>query len=1426
MPTFITGGIMKIQSRLSLISISMVIVAMTVVLLVSTLLIRDALENEAKAKLSAVLHARHSALQRHLDSTSNQIHVLANSRTLAEYLTEMTQAYAKLGKNAQTVLQQSYSAAHPDKNNALDSFDYARVHVQVASFFKNRHDTYGWGDMFLIDSDGNVLYSVMKNSDFATNLKTGPWKDGGLARSVVPLLQGAVPSVVSFADFERYAPAENRPAAFLAMPVFDQVKQVFLGVVAIQLPVEQINEVMKNTTGLGQSGETFVVGKDGWMLTESRFHKESSILATQLKTTAVTKVLQGKLGVEQLVDYRGLDVLVAYEPIRPFYNQSALGDHPQWGVIAKIDRAEVLDSFYHLRTMLLLTGVMLVLFALIAGVLGARSITRPLFALRDALTKLSRGEAVQVPNLERSDEIGEMASAAEAFRLMTQQVEHDHWISENVTVLTGAVSAESNLDKAADSVLHQLCEQLNVPVGAIYLLIDGAYKRIGSHGLARRSQTLDSFESGVGLIGQCARDNQSMVVSPVPSGLSVISSGLTEFPPYELVIYPIAHKDEVLAVLELAATKSLKPVEHEFLRMASSALGLHLANLHAAEHNIALLEKTSAQSVALRTNALYARSLIESSLDPLVTIGTDGRIMDVNTATENVTGAARGDLVGSDFSDYFTEPEKAQAGYKQVFTQGYVKDYPLAIRHSDGKITDVLYNASVFHDADGGVAGIFAAARDVTEKNKTDARLKEQQDELLRSNEEMRALTEELRSQTEEMKAQNEELKASQEELRAQQEEMQHKNDILESQSIQLKEVLTEANSKAEDLQRANQYKSEFLANMSHELRTPLNSVLILSRDLAENAENNLTPDQVESASVISESGTQLLTLINDILDLSKIEAGKLILVNETFRLDDLLVYLRRIFSPQADKKNLTFEINVDPAVSEKVTTDKQRLTQVMSNLLSNAIKFTDSGKVCVTVSRQNADLQFEVRDTGIGIPNDKIDHIFGAFQQVDGSTSRKYGGSGLGLAISRHLTELLGGLLEVSSELGKGSCFTIRLLNQFSALVHPEPEDVAQPVTMAADEGKRILVVEDDTRLSAIIARMIKALGFTPLCVESGEAALVEIARVPPTGILLDLGLPHMSGMELLNILKGDQKMTDIPVYIMSGTQDTGEAKVLGAIGFLKKPVTRDTISAAIKSMIVMGRKDSAKRLLLVDDSQVDIKAIKKLFAQDGFEMLTAHTGSDALSMLETQRFDTVILDLKLPDMTGFEWLKEASHMLNPPPVVVYSARELSETEIFELKQVAESIVNKTALNDRLREEVLLTVNLDMSAKKIAVSESHAGKKLLLVDDDARNLFALTRALRGKGYVTEVAADSARALELLAQERFDAVLTDIMMPEMDGYALIREIRAQGYADMPVIAITAKAMQGDDELCMQAGATAYLAKPIEIDKLLDMLKGI
>lgn len=1420
---------MKIQARLLLLMLSKTTFAMLIALLITSNLARDALETAAKEKLVAVSEARVSALSRWIDTLHAHITIFSVSTTTVTLLGDLSAEFHNLGDDAQMLLQQNYLATENDNRTRqmpASIAAYDKIHRVTQSYFKRRHNAFGLDDIFLIDSQGNVVFSLKKEVDFATNLRTGPWRDSGLARAVTPLLHEPVPGQLSFSDFSPYAPDKMQPASFIAVPVFDEEKQQFLGVVAIQLPIAKMSELMTDKTGMGETGEVIVVGKDGWMLTDSRFSKESTILKRQINTKPTETVLSGQTATLIAPDYRGIEIIARVKPFTPF--AGALGDKVLWGVIAKIEHAEILHEYYNLQRVLLFTTAGLILFAVSLGVWGGRTVTRPLICITDALTRLANGEQISVPELNRTDEIGEIAKAAETFHIIVQQVEQEHWLSENVTLLTGAVSVESSVNKAAERILHLLCELLAVPVGAVYLLDEeGRYQRISTHGLARSNQAETCFELGIGLLGQCAKSNQALVISPVPAGLTIISTGLAEFAPHELIIYPIVHKNEVLAVLELAATSSLTAKQHVFLKAASAALGLHFANLQAAEHNSLLLAETSKQAAELLASSSYARSLIEASLDPLVTIGLDGKIMDVNAATEKVTGVERDRLIGSDFCDYFTEPDEARAGYKQAFSKGFVTDYSLAIRHATGNITDVLYNASVYRDSQGEVAGIFAAARDITDKKKADQIMLEQQQSLLQSNAEMQAITEELRSQSEEMKSQNEELKSSQEELRAQQEETSLKNQLLEKQSKQLQDVVIDVKAKADELQQANQYKSEFLANMSHELRTPLNSILILSKSLAENEEHNLSADQIESASVISESGTQLLTLINDILDLSKIEAGKLELIKESFSLNEMTAYIRRVFLPQAEIKNLSFSIEVAASLPEHIYTDRQRLTQVLSNLLTNAIKFTKEGSVKVLISQIDDDLQIEVVDTGIGIPPDKLEHIFGAFQQLDGSTSRKYGGSGLGLAISRNLAHLLGGKITVISTIGKGSQFILRLSKLFTPsenkaeahLPRPTPSAVATVTTAA---GGSILLVEDDIRLLAILGRMITALGFTPIAVESAEQALSALAETQLTGAFIDLGLPKMNGMELLRQMKANEITAKIPVFIMSGAVDTGEAKVLGALGFLEKPVTRDIIIDALNSMVQATQDAAVPQVLLIEDNPIDRKFVENLLKDTALDIVATETGGEALQLLQTHRFAAVILDLQLPDMSGFDWLKQAQHHLNPPPIIIYSARELTENEVFELKGVTESIVTKDALSDRLREEVLYVLHYTDSPAS-ACSEQVMGKKLLLVDDDARNLYALTKVLKSKGFEVEVAPDSIKALELLAQTTFDVLLTDIMMPQVDGYELIRRVRALDYDKLPIIAITAKAMQGDDALCLQAGANAYLAKPVDVNVLIELI---
>ena len=1437
---------MKIKTRLLSIMLSQTLVIMLITLGVTSYLTKNALESAATEKLNVMLESRHNALTRWSEMLYAEMSLLSTSPTTVVLLQNLSDEFSKLGGNVQTLLQQNYPANGAEYlviNTSPVLTTYDKIQHQATQFLMRRHDIYDWDDMYLIDIKGNVVFSLRHEADFATNLRSGVWQNSGLAQAVVPLLDNAVSGQLNFSDFSKYEPKKMLPAGFIAMPVFDNEKHQLIGVVAIQLPIAQINNLVMDKTGMGETGEVIIVGKDGWMLSDSRFKKESTILKQQIKTLPSETVLAGKTETLVAPDYRGIEILASVKPFIPFAKEDS--NQVRWGVIAKMERSEILRQYENLQRVLLLVTSVLIFLTVGLSIWGGRSISRPLSSITDALTRLANGEQIDVPELERTDEVGEIAKAAETFYVITQQVEHEHWLRENVSILTSTVSAESTIEQATNKVLHLLCNLLSIPVGTIYLLAgNGIYRRVTTHGLARSNQSETTFETGIGLLGQCVKSNQAIILSPVPAGLTIISTGLAEFSPQELIIYPIPYKDKVLAVFELAATATLTTKQHQFLKAASEALGLHFANLQAAEHNAVLLIEASKQAAELSASSHYARSLIEASLDPLVTISIEGKIMDVNAATENVTGVKRDELVGSDFCDYFTEPENARNGYKEVFANGFVSDYELAIRHANGKITDVVYNASLYYDSKGDVAGIFAAARDITEKKIAEQKTLEQQELLQQSNSELQAFTEELRGQSEEMRSQNEELRSSQEELRAQQEETLLKNQLLETQSKQLEEFIAESKAKAEELKRSNQYKSEFLANMSHELRTPLNSILILSKNLAENDEHNLNDDQIESASVISESGTQLLTLINDILDLSKIEAGKLELSKETFPLTDMMTYLRRVFLPQSEKKHLQFEIEIAHDVPESIYTDKQRLTQILTNLLTNAIKFTDLGTVKVIFNKLNDNLRITVVDSGIGIPAEKLDHIFGAFQQLDGSTSRKYGGSGLGLAISRNLANLLDGEISVTSQIGVGSQFVVDLKNIFSNISSREsnhhhvvapPEPILIKLKEDISENKNILLVEDDLRLLAILGRMITALGFSVISVDSAEKALIELDKQPIMGVFLDLGLPKMSGMELLRQIKENLQLAQMPVFIMSGSSDTGQAKTLGALGFLKKPVTRDTIVESLKIMtqhshaavlpVIVSENVSKEfsQILLIEDNAVDRKNVADLLKDVPVKITAVETGGEALKFLQSQHIDMVILDLKLPDMSGFDWIGQAKQFLNPLPVIVYSARELTENEVFELKGVTESIVTKNALNSRLREEVLYLLNHLPSTVIQPVTELLTGKKILLVDDDARNLFALTKVLKAKGFKIDVAPDALKALELIEHTTFDIVLTDIMMPDIDGYELIRRVRALGYDKLPIIAITAKAMKGDDSLCLDAGANGYLSKPVDVPALIEMM---
>ena len=675
---------------------------------------------------------------------------------------------------------------------------------------------------------------------------------------------------------------------------------------------------------------------------------------------------------------------------------------------------------------------------------------------------------------------------------------------------------------------------------------------------------------------------------------------------------------------------------------------------------------------------------------------------------------------------------------------------------------------------------------------------------------------------------------------------------------------------KAEELEISSKYKSEFLANMSHELRTPLNSILILARILKENRPENLNEDQIKYAGVIHNAGSDLLTLINDILDLSKIESGKIDLTIEPVKPESIKQDMESLFSELARSKKISFKAVVEQDLPEAILTDQSRVEQIVKNLLSNAFKFTpEHGEISLDIKNAPRDTGFYseqlrnsnkniiaivVKDSGIGIPEDKQKLIFEAFQQADGSTSRKYGGTGLGLSISKELAYILGGEIQVQSEPGLGSTFTLfipkensvnnpqQVINQISEEVKTMP--IPEPALLPLKNGtaQTLLIVEDDVVFADVLNDYAIEKGFKPLLAHSGDVGLEMAISHLPDAIVLDIMLPVMDGWTILKKLKADPRTKHIPVHMMSaGNEKESKAKKEGAIGFLKKPIEKDRLDEAFELLSSAYIKYNFNTVLVIEDQELHSKILTQQLTEKGVDVKQAFTGKEALAFLEEYTFDCIILDLKLPDISGFDLLDmiKAKPALVHVPVIINTAMELSDEKMAHIMKYTEAMVLKSnKSNDRLIDEVSLFMNKLKQDDKLTVQTQNKSKgaatiekalkdkTVLITDDDMRNIFALSSALQLYDMNIVIANNGREALERLAEtEQIDLVLMDIMMPEMDGYEAMKAIRTEKrFAKLPIIALTAKAMKNDREKCIEAGANDYISKPVDMDKLLSMLR--
>jgi CheY-like chemotaxis protein/CHASE3 domain sensor protein len=755
-------------------------------------------------------------------------------------------------------------------------------------------------------------------------------------------------------------------------------------------------------------------------------------------------------------------------------------------------------------------------------------------------------------------------------------------------------------------------------------------------------------------------------------------------------------------------------------------------------------------------------------------------------------------------------------------------------------------------------------------------RLQDVLEETQQLNEELQVQQEELRTANEELEEQSRALKESQAHLESQQAELEQTNvqlseqaERLEQQRDQLREAQVQLEERAGELTRASRYKSEFLANMSHELRTPLNSSLILARLLADNAQGNLTEEQVKFAESIHTAGNDLLNLINDILDIAKVEAGKLDMRPEVTPIASVATGLRGMFEPLAARKELQLEVVLADDLPSSLYTDRHRLEQILRNLLSNAVKFTEHGSVALHVSPSgDGRIRFEVRDSGIGIEPSQQDLVFEAFRQADGTVSRRFGGTGLGLSISRDLARLLGGDITVDSAPGQGSTFTVVLPLEYQpalaqrpvAMVPPTDTPPVQaapaPASSAAPEPPRVpafpddrehpangrrtvLVVEDDVSFAHILFDLAHELGYRCLVAHDAREGTELAMQQVPDAVLLDILLPDDTGLSVLQRLKEDPRTRHIPVHALSAEDRSEPALQMGAIGYARKPASREDLQGVFRRL-ESKLSQKVKRVLLVEDDLRQQESVTALIGDGDVEIVAVARGDEALRALADSVFDVMIIDLKLPDMTGQELLHRmaAGESRSFPPVIVYTGRNLTRDEEAELLRYSRSIIIKGARSpERLLDEVTLflhKVENQLSSERQKMlrtarnrDKAFEARRILVVDDDMRNIFALTSALEHKGAEVEVARNGVEALQKLEQnpDGVDLVLMDIMMPEMDGLTATREIRKNPrWQKLPIIAVTAKAMKEDQEKCLAAGANDYLAKPIELERLFSLMR--
>ena len=1305
-------------------------------------------------------------------------------------------------------------------------------------------------NFLFISLDGDVIFSVKNEKIKGANVFTEPYLMTKLSKTIIKVIEN---NNTYFSDLEIFEPSLGITSGFFVSPIADENNNT-IGLIAIQITETEINNMLQQDAGYGETGQAYIVGKDLYLRSTMKYGDEAEVLTTKV-VNSKTKLwkdylihktdpaylieheLKDEGGTNYDTDGKGKFVLGIFRNIE-YLEQFGIN----WALIEEIEHGEAFENARELSDIVKISFFITMLIVLLISVLVTRWFVNPIKQLSSWGKQVAIGELKTKTIKAPDNEIGDMSHT---FNKLVSSLQSYANVAKSMAKgdFTEKVEIRSENDVLGTS-MNQMVESFVSVVDQANTIAKGDY----SSAIKPRSEN-DSLGKALFRMTETLSKNSKEIKRQdwLKTGYNELGNSMT-------------------------GNIDIESLTDNTLRFFCNYLDAHIGMLFIKDND------------KMRVGATYAVSDDDKEIYKPIKEG-DGLVGQVFKDKKPIIINSKN---GKELPVINYGTGKKLAGsyiIQPILTENEIVGIILLGTSNEPTEVQLEFINESLQDVAISIKTIQSHLRvkELLKRTQDQANeLEVQQEELRQSNEELQEQTKALKISEEHLQSQKEELKVTNEELEERSKALEIQRDAIKRKNKELEIARQVIENKAKDIALASKYKSEFLSNMSHELRTPLNSIIVLSQLLSENKKIHLDEKELQFAETINSSGNDLLDLINDILDLSKVESGKIELNIEKLYFADLQYYVSASFKALMEEKGLDLKFNMKQGKREFIETDIQRVQQIIKNLFSNAVKFTEKGSISLNVSLPTKNYNFSkpelnstnsiiisVTDTGIGIPKDKQDIIFEAFKQADGTTSRKYGGTGLGLSISRNFADLLGGEMRIENNKKEGSTFTLILpisisnkeisettlnparpeIKRHSAVASPTKVSVSKPASKKTphikddreniEEGdKVILIIEDDYNFASVLLSLAHEHGFKGLIALDGEKGIYYADYYTPKAIILDIGLPGMDGYQVMEKLKINGKTRHIPVHFISAADRNIDALKMGAIGYLTKPAKKeevDQVFSKIESLI----SKPVKRLLIVEDEAIMRKSIVELMKGDNISITEIEKGKEAIKLIKKEKFDCMILDLGLEDISGFELLEALNkeNLAAELPIVIYTGKELTKAENDQLQKYSHSIILKGVHSfERLLAETTLflhQVESKLPSEQRKMLEAIHGKEnildgktILVVDDDMRNVFALSSLLESHNAKVLVGKNGKEGIsQLNKHNEIDLVLMDIMMPEMDGYEAMRLIRKEKkWKDLPIIALTAKAMKEDRQKSLDAGANEYLSKPVEKDKLISLLR--